>query len=244
MTGQPPPVLDIEGCVHERGGGSDRFHLLLETFRLAAGERIALVGPSGCGKSTALDLLSLVLRPLGGARFRLAAGEGGVADVLDLWRRDAVDRLTALRARGIGYVLQTGGLVPFLPVRENVLLTRRLLGLSGPGASDSLLEALGLGGLGRRLPRHLSVGQRQRVAMVRALAHDPALILADEPTAALDPETAETTMEELVNAAGRQGAALVVVTHDWDLAERAGLRVVPCERAPHGSVIRYAGAAS
>jgi putative ABC transport system ATP-binding protein len=232
------PVLDIVDLVHERGSGSGRFRLVIERLALAAGAQVALVGQSGCGKSTALDLMAFVLQPSAGDRFVLHVG-GACTDVMALWRSGARNRLTRLRAAGIGYVLQTGGLVPFLSVAENVLLTRRLLGMPCPGPTPALLAELGIGELGRRLPRQVSIGQRQRVAIARALAHRPALILADEPTASLDPATAETTMSLLAAAARRHEAALIVVTHDRDLAERHGLTVVECEPGPAGTVIRF-----
>ena len=234
----PAPVLDIVDLVHERGSGSDRFRLVIERLALAAGAQVALVGQSGCGKSTALDLMAFVLQPSAGDRFVLHAGGTG-SDVMALWRTGARDRLTRLRATGIGYVLQTGGLVPFLSVAENVLLTRRLLGLPCPGSTPALLAELGIGELVRRLPRQVSIGERQRVAIARALAHRPALILADEPTASLDPATGETTMSLLTSVARHHEAALIVVTHDHDLAERHGLTVVKCAPGPAGTVIRF-----
>ncbi|MGF7212490.1 putative ABC transport system ATP-binding protein [Skermanella aerolata] len=234
----PAPVLDIVDLVHERGSGSGRFRLVIERLALAASDQVALVGQSGCGKSTALDMMAFVLRPSSGVRFMLHAGGTG-SDIMALWRSGARDRLTRLRAAGTGYVLQTGGLVPFLSVAENVLLTRRLLGLPCPGPTPALLAELGIGELVRRLPRQVSIGERQRVAIARALAHRPALILADEPTASLDPPTGETTMSLLTNVARHHEAALIVVTHDRDLAERHGLTVVECQPEPAGTVIRF-----
>ena len=145
---------------------------------MAAGERLALVGPSGSGKSTALDVLALMLAPRDAERFVLTAPDGTAWDIAALWRARARGRLTALRARLIGYVLQTGGLVPFLSVQENILLGRRLLGLSCPGPAPALMTDLGIAGLAGRLPQHLSLGERQRVAIARALAHRPALVLS------------------------------------------------------------------
>lgn len=237
------PVIDITDCFLQRGDGSGRFIVGIERLRLMPGEQIALTGPSGCGKSTVLDMLALVLRPTAARCFTLRTGAEPAADVSALWREGARGRLTRLRAAGIGYVLQTGGLIPFLSVGENTLLTRRLLGLPCPGPADRLLEELGIAGLRARLPRHVSIGQRQRVAIARALAHEPPLILADEPTASLDPASAEATMALLTAAARRHGAALVVVTHDRALAERHGLTIAPCQPRAHGSVLQYGGVA-
>lgn len=237
------PVIDIADCFLQRGDGAGGFTVGIERLRLMPGEQIALTGPSGCGKSTVLDMLALVLRPTAVRCFTLRAGAEPAADVAALWRAGARGRLTRLRAAGIGYVLQTGGLIPFLSVGENTLLTRRLLGLPCPGPADTLLEELGIAGLRARLPRHVSIGQRQRVAIARALAHEPPLILADEPTASLDPASAEAAMALLTAAARRHGAALVVVTHDSALAERHGLTIAPCQPRAHGSVLHYGGAA-
>lgn len=237
MSAPAPVILDVEAAFHQRGNGADRFRLTVERFALSAGEQIALVGPSGCGKSTMLDLLSLILAPTDAARFTLRPGSARPVDVMGLWRGGARDRLTALRAAHMGYVLQTGGLVPFLSVRENVLLTRRALGLPCPGPAEALMDKLGIAGLMNRLPRQISIGQRQRVAVARALAHRPTLILADEPTAALDPSLADGTMALLSAVARFQGAALVVVTHDHALAERTGLTVVECQPEARGSRI-------
>ncbi|QCN95927.1 ATP-binding cassette domain-containing protein [Azospirillum argentinense] len=241
------PLVDLQDCVHERAAGSDRFRLAVERFTLCPGDQIALVGPSGCGKSTTLDLLSLIVAPTRAGRFTLRMPQAGTVagtlaepvDVMALWRRGARDRLTALRAAHMGYVLQTGGLVPFLSVRENVLLTRRALGLPCPGPAVTLMETLGVAELERRLPRQISIGQRQRVAIARALAHQPAVILADEPTASLDPSLAEGTMKLLSAVARFQKAALVVVTHDHRLAERTGLTVVECRTGAGASVVRH-----
>ncbi|WP_042697549.1 ABC transporter ATP-binding protein [Azospirillum sp. B506] len=236
------PLVDIENCIHERAAGADRFRLAVDRFALFPGDQIALVGPSGCGKSTMLDLLSLILAPTAAARFALSMPGRAAVDVMALWRGGGRDRLTALRAAHMGYVLQTGGLVPFLSVRENILLTRRALGLPCPGPAETLMEWLGVAELGRRLPRQISIGQRQRVAIARALAHRPALILADEPTASLDPSLAEGTMALLSAVARHQGAALVVVTHDHALAERTGLTVVECRAGTGASTIRHEAA--
>ena len=208
------PLVDLEDCVHERAAGADRFRLAVERFALLPGDQVALVGPSGCGKSTTLDLLSLILAPAQAGRFTLRMLGAQPVDVMALWRGGARDRLTALRAAHMGYVLQTGGLVPFLSVRENVLLTRRARGLPCPGPAETLMEKLGVAELGRRLPRQISIGQRQRVAIARALAHRPAVILADEPTASLDAASADVALGMLRDAVQSRGATVLMITHD------------------------------
>jgi len=199
----------------------------IDHLRLGAGSRTALVGPSGCGKSTALDLLAATLRPDRVEELTVADG-----DLAALWRAGASGALTAWRARRIGYVLQTGGLLGSLSVAENIRLSRRLLGLPGWGSATAVVERLGLSRLLQRRPAQLSIGERQRVAVARALAHDPAVVLADEPTAALDPALAEEVMTLLSELALEQGTTLLVVTHDAELAAGAGITIVRCEVRP------------
>ena len=219
----PPPLLELAGVERQRGTGPQGFSLHVDTFRLNPGECLAVTGASGSGKSTFLDLLGLVLSPDRAETFRFREHDGTAFDVADGWRSRRMGRLSALRAREIGYVLQTGGLLPFLNVRQNVALSRRLLGLPDDGFTDELLEPLGLLPLLGKLPRELSIGERQRAAIARAFAHRPQLVLADEPTASLDPQQGLRVCELMLSLAERYGIALVIVTHDWSLVERLGL---------------------
>ena len=160
------------------------------TLTIEKGEKIVIIGPSGCGKSTALDVLAGILRPDSGdgSRFLLHTADGET-DMLALWRAGRLDALARLRGKHLGYVLQTGGLLPFLSARDNILLPCRCLGNMGRRleAVWNMATALGIDRLLLQMPASLSVGERQRVAIARALAHGPAIVLADEPTAALDP---------------------------------------------------------
>lgn len=203
-----------------------RLTVAIDYLDLGAGSRTALIGPSGCGKSTALDLLAATLRPDRAEALNVAG-----TDLAAHWQADEIGALTAWRAQRVGYVLQTGGLLPSLSVAENIRLSRRLLGLSGWGTAAGVVERLGLGGLLQRRPGQISIGERQRVAVARALAHDPAVVLADEPTAALDPALADEVMTLLSELALEQGTTLLVVTHDAELAVRAGLTLVACDAA-------------
>jgi putative ABC transport system ATP-binding protein len=187
------------GGSSDGSGGETPFALGVDALSLMPGQAVGIVGPSGCGKSTLIDLLALLRRPTQVARFAL----DGI-DVAALWRHNAADACTALRAARIGVVLQTGGLLPSLSVRENVLLSQRLLGRIDLEWAGSLLAALDLAALGGRLPAQISIGQRQRVAIARALAHRPALVLADEPTAALGIDHAPAAR---AGARQRRGAA-------------------------------------
>jgi putative ABC transport system ATP-binding protein len=210
---------------------------------------VAITGPSGSGKSTLLDLLGLVLRPDAAGCFMFApgtaaAGIGVARDIARLWANDDRDGLAAIRASSIGYVLQTGGLLPFLNAIENISLSRALLGLAdGDGFVDRLTAALGIDRLRTKMPHALSIGERQRVAIARALAHRPALLLADEPTAALDPGQAVRVIELLLAIVRELGVSCVFVTHDWDLVKAFGLREVRAEvvAGGEGSLTRFIG---
>ena len=222
------PVADLEAVRRERGAGAESFRLQVERFRIRPGERVAIVGPSGSGKSTFLDLLALSLAPSAAGRFRL--GPGG-RDVAGLWRARDDAALARLRRSAIGYVLQSGALLPFLTVAGNVELPLRLAGRVGAGeraGTQALLARLGLLPFVRRLPAELSLGQRQRVAVARALVHRPAIVLADEPTASLDGDAAGTVMALLAELARERGSAVLLVTHDERLALRHGFSIVPC----------------
>lgn len=213
----------------KRRPGSEAFRLELEALDVRRGDRLALVGPSGCGKSTALDLLAGVLRPDAGERFLFAPqAEAPALDMLELWRRGREDRLAAARLRHLGYVLQVGGLLPFLSAGENILLPCRALGnLAAQRESvRELTERLHIERLLRQMPSTLSVGERQRVAIARALAHGPSILLADEPTAALDPQHARLVLGLLAELAGERGTTVIMVTHAPDMAEEAGFRLV------------------
>lgn len=184
-------------------------------LELQAGESVAVVGPSGCGKSTLLNLMGTLDRPTRGRV--LLEGE-------NLTELDSV-RLAEVRNRRLGFVFQSHHLLPQCSVVENVLvptLAARDASVR-EGAADRAERLLNKVGLGQRLghrPGQLSGGERQRVAVVRALINGPRLLLADEPTGALDRVSAEGLGELLVRLNEEEGVALVVVTHALDLARR------------------------
>lgn len=219
-------VIELTGLRYERpGSGSNDpgFAMQVDSLHLDAGEAIGIVGPSGCGKSTLVDLLAMLRRPTQISRFVLLG-----RDVAALWHEGGVEACLKLRAAHIGVVLQTGGLLPSLSVRENVLLSQRLLGRMDISWVDHLLDALGLADLQSRLPAQLSIGQRQRVAIARALAHRPALVLADEPTAALGAEHATQALDLLLSLSHDVGSALVIVSHDTRLLHAKAIPMRQC----------------
>ena len=215
------------------GTRGESFRVTVEDLDVAPGEAVAIVGQSGSGKSTVLDMLAGVLRPASAEAFGIST-KGGAIDVAGLWKRNDQEGLRALRAAHLGYVLQTGGLAPFLTIEENVSLPFWRDGHVNRTAVAKTLDALGIAEYRNKYPRAVSVGQRQRVAIARALVTGPAIVLADEPTSALDADTADDAMGLLTRTARDHGSALVVVTHDRPLAERHGLRIVTCERAARG----------
>ncbi|WP_460046451.1 ABC transporter ATP-binding protein [Pseudomonas sp. S2_H01] len=230
-------MLSLRGVRKTRGEGSQRYSLVIPRLELAAGRQLALVGPSGCGKSTLLDLLALVLSPDHSERFDFF-GEEHPVDIAALWRKAKQNRLAELRSRRIGYVLQTGGLLGYLDVRANIDLSRKLLGMKDDGSVERLATQLEVSEQLDKKPQALSVGQRQRVSCARALAHKPRLLLADEPTAALDPLNASRVMRLLLNQARAQNACCVIATHDEHLAQQADLHrlQITCVRDDDGGI--------
>lgn len=207
-----------------RGESGSAFELVVPELTIRRGEKVALVGSSGCGKSTLLDALSMVSRPESVSRFRFSPADERIDIAAAFSSADMQDRLAEVRRRWMGYVLQTGGLLPFLSVRDNIGISRRLLDMSNDSEVDELATELDIGDRLGRYPAQLSVGQRQRVAIARALAHNPAVVIADEPTAALDPRNADRVMELFVEQVERHGATLIVASHDIERVERFGLR--------------------
>jgi len=181
------------------------------SLSLRAGEFVSVQGASGCGKSTLLLLAGGLLRPTAGT-VRLL-GE-------DLYALSPAQR-AARRARRIGFVFQRFCLIPYLSVRDNVLSAT--LGAAEGGLearADRLIDGLGLGSRSTHHPAELSAGEQQRTALARALLHEPALVLADEPTGNLDPESARIVTRALAEAAAG-GAAVVMATHSASAAEVA-----------------------
>ena len=214
-------VFRLRG-VTKHWAGVHGFILSIPELIIYRGEKVALVGFSGCGKSTLLDLLAMVLRPDNATEFAFFGGQKKRLDVIGAWRRKDLDMLAHNRMVHIGYVLQTGGLLPFLSVRDNIGLSRQGLGLPLQETVEALAEQLGIARHLEKLPRQLSVGERQRVAIARAMAHEPSVVIADEPTGSLDPITAEEIMVLFTGMAEEHGVTLVVATHDWRRVDKRG----------------------
>ena len=187
-------------------------------LEIAAGEFVAIMGASGSGKSTLMNILGCLDTPTSGSY---------LLDGVPVQDRDA-DALAALRNRRMGFVFQQFNLMPRTSALENVELPLLYAGVRQPERSRRALAALQRVGLGDRSshsPAQLSGGQQQRVAIARALVNEPALILADEPTGALDSETSAEVMQ-LLDALNRQGITVILVTHEADMAAWARRRLL------------------
>jgi putative ABC transport system ATP-binding protein len=211
------PLVRLEGVSKTYPGERD----VLRDVSLAVdrGEMVSLTGASGSGKSTMISLLAGLALPDAGRV---------VVDGHDITRSDDAAR-ARLRARRVGVVLQTGNLIPFLTAAENLALATEFA--DGTGHVDqmrtiALLEELGVGERRHHLPRRMSGGEVQRVAVAVALANEPALLLADEVTGQLDTPNADLVMRTIFDVGRRHGLTVMYVTHNEELAERAERRLV------------------
>ncbi len=205
-------VVTLEHAGRAYARGAELVHALIDvSLSVAAGEMVALMGPSGCGKSTCLNLISGVDRPDSG-RVRVCG--------VDLANASA-QRLTLLRRRDIGIVFQSFHLVPHLTVAENVALPLALDGKSDPASVREMLERVGLSHRSTHYPSELSGGEEQRTAIARALVHRPRIVLADEPTGNLDSRSGRAVLDLLAELRATLGSALVLATHDREVARRA-----------------------
>ena len=210
----------VEGLRKRYGHGEAAIDALKGVdMQVGAGEVVGLIGPSGSGKSTLLKCLGAVIEPTSG---RIRLGDRTIYD--DGW---AIRDLRALRRDNIGFIFQAPYLIPFLDVTDNVALLPMLAGQPNGEArrrARELLEALGCAHRASAMPATLSGGEQQRVAIARALANRPALLLADEPTGALDSKTGAEVLA-LFRDLHAQGHTVVLVTHDPSIAALAERRV-------------------
>jgi putative ABC transport system ATP-binding protein len=206
----PPPSIEVFALTKVYGRGNTEVVAMKDvSLRVARGEVIALLGPSGAGKSTLLTAMGLINPPTSG---RIVIGGVPVLEgpqpLLDL---------RAFRRRHLGFVFQKANLIPFLNAVQNVQVALEINDVPARSARRralELLEYLGVADRANNLPDALSGGQQQRVAVARALANQPSLILADEPTAALDSHRGRQVMELFAKVAHERGSAVIVVTHD------------------------------
>ena len=207
-----PPIVRLDHVDKWVGEGDTRT-TILNGINLAVetGEYVAIMGASGCGKSTLLHMAGLLDEPSAGSIHLLGRNVAALSD----------DEIASLRSRTIGFVFQSFNLLSYLTAQENIALA---LGYAGRADAElrtaSLLRQMKLAHRADAYPATLSGGERQRVAIALALANEPVLILADEPTGALDSKTGAQVMD-IIGGLHRGGAAVVVVTHDEKVARRA-----------------------
>jgi putative ABC transport system ATP-binding protein len=227
------PAIVASGVTHTFGSGPTAFTALRSVgIEVFPGEVLLLMGPSGSGKTTLVHILGCLLRPTEGT---VALNGNAILSLSD-------DELGALRLRSFGFVFQAYNLFPMLTATENVMVALDLMGVGARDARTRARELLVLVGLQNRLdayPGQLSSGQKQRVAIARALAGDPEILMADEPTAALDAENGLKAMELFCMLAHHQRRAVVIVTHDSRILHLADRivhiedgRIVPASGAP------------
>lgn len=207
-------LLHLDGIERRFGTGHTALHVLKGAeLKINSGEIVALVGPSGSGKSTLLHIAGLLEKPDGGEIF--IAGEA-CSKLND-------DRRTEIRRKHLGFVYQYHHLLAEFSALENIVIPQIIAGLSKTVARErarQLLEMLGLSERASHRPAKLSGGEQQRVAIGRALANAPGLLLADEPTGNLDPETADSVFTMLLNLTRQTGLTALIATHNPELAGR------------------------
>lgn len=195
------------------------FGLNIPAFHVRGGDRVAIVGETGSGKTTAMDILAMASVADKCQKFELKIGNVAY----DLHTIAGTGRgIADLRARYFGYVTQKSPLFPFLSALENVELQQAISKSKDRRFAIRLMELLGIDSVRNAMPHELSFGQRQRTAIARALCHRPRLILCDEPTGALDPVTAQRCIKVIDWAATQSDAAVIMITHDWTLAQENG----------------------
>lgn len=207
-------AVELSGIVRSFDEGERKLHILKGAdLRIEAGEMVALVAPSGTGKSTLLHIAGLLERPDEGDVF---LGPVNCSDLTD-------DERTAIRRNDIGFVYQFHHLLPEFTAQENVMMPQMIRGLARNVAAeraDELLAYLRLGDRGSHRPSELSGGEQQRVAVARAVANAPRILLLDEPTGNLDPNTANYVFEALSALVRASGVATLFATHNLELAGR------------------------
>lgn len=243
MRGAGQEIYSLRNVVKQWRSPGTTFTLSVPDLHIRSGEKIAFVGQSGCGKSTLLHLLAMTLRPNAAEMFSFTPPDSLTVDICSIWNKQKIDQLAFYRKHYFGFILQTGGLLPFLNVRENIALSRRLLKLSNNGEVDAIARRLGIDSHLEKRPQDLSIGERQRVAIARALAHRPIVIIADEPTSAVDPINADLIMNMFCGLAAEYETTVLIATHEWDRVTKLGLRCVEAkvEPQPAGTLSTFIG---
>lgn len=220
MTDAIQRRLLLEGVEKKPGGSADSITIRIPRFELLKGEMVAIVGENGCGKSTMLDMIAMLLQPDRADRFLMYTDGGKSIDLLGLGSR----QISRIRRNHLAYILQSGGLLEFLTIQQNISLVQRLKG-GGMVDPDEITRALGIDDALAKKPGQLSGGQRQKSAIARALVQQPDIILADEPTSAMDSRSARRLMKIFTQRTKSSGASLALVSHDPNLVKNYADRV-------------------
>lgn len=216
-------MLTIKQLAISRSTGKSFFNVCLPELSLNTGQVVVIQGDSGSGKSTLLEMIGMILKPDELDCYKLVLDNSDI-DIAKLIHRNDIDELAIIRARYLGFMLQTGGLLPFLTIQENIVLPLKLLQLPvDMSRFDYLVDKLNIAHLLSKYPKQLSIGERQRASFIRSIIHKPALLLADEPTSALDPYNANLLFDLIIEQAKQDNIAAMIVTHDWQRIASKGL---------------------
>jgi ABC-type lipoprotein export system ATPase subunit len=243
-------ILEIDGLEHALRDieSGDTFTVIADrllTFH--AGCFTTILGPSGCGKTTLLTLLGLLRKPSHPKEiklFRMTKRNGETVNLADLWQCGDEQTIEQLRRQSIGFALQSGELLPFLTVSENIAVPLRLNGVSKTDSSKrvaKLLQAFGLAETEKKerianaRVNKLSGGEFQRVVLARAIAHSPEIVFVDEPTSALNRELARNALKQLQHLTS---SAIVMITHDTELAQEFSNQIIEMEPKGKTGVIK------
>lgn len=218
-------MYSIKNLKITRQSSDVSFELSVPKFHVGAGEFIGIVGDSGCGKSTLLDILGLILKPDKSDEFSLTLRSGEHFQLAKNPQSESVE----IRRKHMGYVLQNGGLLEFLKLDQNIAMPLKMNGMSGRAKEKvhEIANNLGIQKQLKKYPKNISGGERQRAAIARAVIHHPEIILADEPTAALDPERAVKLVQMFKELCDdeQKSSAVVMVSHDRKLVESIADRI-------------------
>ena len=207
------PILQATNIHKSFGKGEARNHVLRGLhLQVQRGEFLAIMGPSGCGKSTLLHILGLMDRP--------DEGEVSLDGETFNHANARTQRLRFLREK-IGFIFQRFNLIPVLSGRDNVRMSLRVRGLSDDEQVENLLQRMGVAEVARRKPGELSIGEQQRIAVARALAHRPGIVLADEPTGNLDTDNGLALLDLFRQINRQDGQTMVMITHSTEAARQA-----------------------
>jgi ABC-type lipoprotein export system ATPase subunit len=243
-------VLTIDGLEHELRDieSGDTFTVIIDRpLTFYAGCLTTILGPSGCGKTTLLTLLGLLRKPSNPKKikhFQITERNGETVNLADLWQRGDERTIEQLRRQSIGFALQSGELLPFLTVSENIAVPLRLNGVFDTDSRKRVAELLQAFGLAETEKKErianarinkLSGGEFQRVVLARAIAHSPEIVFVDEPTSALNRELARNALKQLRQLTS---SAIVMITHDTELAKEFSNQIIEMEPKGKTGIIK------